>query len=93
MIRRFIKKSKTYKPDTSHLHQLIYYFIKKNLKLKDSVVHFFTSLLINSFNLLVFILATNFVYNSKILVFTVIVNICIYISLYVYLKKKYQMDN
>ena len=93
MIRRFIKKSKTYKPDTSHLHQLIYYFIKKNLKLKDSVVHFFTSLLINSFNLLVFIFATNFVYNSKILVFTVIVNICIYISLYVYLKKKYQMDN
>ena len=93
MIRRFIKKSKTYKPDTSHLHQLIYYFIKKNLKHKDSVVHFFTSLLINSFNLLVFIFATNFVYNSKILVFTVIVNICIYISLYVYLKKKYQMDN
>ena len=93
MIRRFIKKSKTYKPDTSHLHQLIYYFIKKNLKHKDSVVHFFTSILINSFNLLVFIFATNFVYNSKILVFTVIVNICIYISLYVYLKKKYQMDN
>ena len=29
MIRRFVKKSKTYKPDTRHLHQLIYYFIKK----------------------------------------------------------------
>mgnify|MGYP001494375022 CR=1 FL=1 len=93
MIRRFINKSKTYKPDTSHLHQLIYYFIKKNLKFKDTVIHFFTSLLINSFNLLVFIFAANFVYSSKIIVFTVIANMCIYISLYVLLKKKYQMDN
>ena len=31
MIRRFKNKSKTYKPDSNHLHQFIYDFIKKFL--------------------------------------------------------------
>ncbi len=87
MIRRYITKSETYKPDTNHLHQLIYYFLKKSLDLKDSVIHFLTSLFINSFNLLVFIYAINFIYSSKMLILTIIVNIFTYISLYVFLKK------
>ena len=93
MIRRLIMKSETHKPDTNHLHQLMYYFIKKNFKLRHSVIHFSTSLFINSFNLLVFIFAINFIYSSKVLIFTIIANIFIYISLYVFLKKKNHMEN
>ena len=32
MIRRFLKKKETYKPDTEHLHQLFYKLISKHLK-------------------------------------------------------------
>ena len=92
MIRRLIKKSETYKPDTNHLHQLIYYFIKKNLNFRDPVIHFSISFFINSFNLLVFIFATNFIYSSKILIFIILANIFAYISLYVFLKKKMKSE-
>ena len=40
MVRRFIDKSETYKPDTSHLHQVVYYFIKK-IGYKTSIIHFY----------------------------------------------------
>ena len=94
MIRRFINKSETYKPDTSHLHQLVYYFIKKKkFTYKNSIIHFITSLLINSYNLFIFIFATYFIYNSKVLILMIMINIFIYVLLYVFLKKKYQMDN
>ncbi|WP_075534807.1 hypothetical protein [Candidatus Pelagibacter communis] len=94
MIRRFIDKSETYKPDTSHLHQLVYYFIKKNkFSYKNSIIHFITSLLINSYNLFIFIFAMHFIYNSKVLILMIMTNIFIYVLLYIFLKKKYQMDN
>ena len=67
MIRRFIDKSETYMPDTSHLHQVVYYFIKKKkFGYKNSIIHFITSLLINSYNLFIFIFAMQFIYNSKV---------------------------
>ena len=94
MIRRFIDKSETYKPDTIHLHQLVYYFIKKKkFRYENSIIHFITSLLINSYNLFIFIFAMHFIYNSKVLILMIMTNIFIYVLLYVFLKKKYQMDN
>lgn len=93
MIRRFIEKSETYMPDTNHLHQLIYFFIKKiKLNYKNSIIHLITSLLINSYNLFTFIFATYFIYNSKMLIFIIMTNIFIYILLYAFLKKKYQIN-
>ena len=90
MIRRFKNKSKTYKPDSNHLHQFIYDFIKKNSNSKDNVVHFYTSILINSYNLLIFIFAINFIYSSKALVLIIILNIFVYILSYVFFEKKCQ---
>ena len=92
MIRRFKNKSKTYKPDSNHLHQFIYDFIKKNSNSKDNVVHFYTSILINSYNLLIFIFAINFIYSSKALILIIILNIFVYILSYVFFEKKYQRN-
>ena len=92
MIRRFKNKSKTYKPDSNHLHQFIYDFIKKNSYSKDNVVHFYTSILINSYNLLIFIFAINFIYSSKALILIIILNIFVYILSYVFFEKKYQRN-
>ena len=92
MIRRFKNKSKTYKPDSNHLHQFIYDFIKKNSNSKDNLVHFYTSILINSYNLLIFIFAINFIYSSKALILIIILNIFVYILSYVFFEKKYQRN-
>ena len=93
MIRRYKDKTKTYKPDTSHLHQFIYNFIKKKFNFNNNVIHFSTSTIINSYNLLVFIIAINFIYSSKMLILIIVLNIFVYISAYIFFKKKYQRDN
>ena len=93
MIRRFQNKSKTYKPDSNHLHQFIYGFIKKNSCSKDNIIHFYTTILINSYNLLIFIFAKNFIYSSTALILIIILNIFVYILSYVFFKKKYQRSH
>ena len=93
MIRRFKNKSKTYKPDSNHLHQFIYGFIKKNSSSKDNIIHFYTTILINSYNLLIFIFAKNFIYSSTALILIIILNIFVYILSYVFFKKKYQRSH
>ena len=91
MIRRSIYNSKTYKPDVNHLHQFIYSFIKSKNN-NNLICHILTSISINLYNLIIFILAKNFIYDSEILITILIVNISIYLILYKVLKnmkKKY----
>ena len=88
MIRRSSNENKTYEPDTNHLHHLIYRKLKYYLKFKNNLsVHFLSSLLINFYNLICFLVSTKYIYNSKILVFLIILNIFIYVSTYNLLKK------
>ena len=89
MIRRLLKKIKTYEPDTSHLHHLVYSKIKKYFKIKNNnISHLFTNIVINIYNLLCFYISTKYIYSSKILVTIFLVNIFVYVSSYKYLKKK-----
>tara|TARA_Y100000768_G_C23437390_1_gene433351 strand:- start:223 stop:492 length:270 start_codon:yes stop_codon:yes gene_type:complete len=88
MIRRLFKKAKTYKPDTHHLHQLIYKFILKNFKIKNKLIgHIITSSSINLFNLITILIAANFIYDSAILLFILLVNILFYFLIFSFLKK------
>ena len=82
MIRRFIYKSKTYKPDSLHLHQFIYNLIKSKINSNDLICHLCTSLSINIYNLISFIIATNFIYKSEILILILIVNLIVYLIVY-----------
>ena len=93
MIRRFKYKSKTYKPDSLHLHQFIYNFIRIKIKNNGLICHFITSSSINFYNLIIFILAKNFIYNSKILISILVLNIIFYLLLYSFLKKNYGINN
>ena len=89
MIRRFFKKIKTYEPDTTHLHHLVYSKIKIYFKIKkNNISHLLTNILINFYNLLCFYISTKYIYSSKILVTIFLINILVYISSYNYLKKK-----
>ena len=92
MIRRSLKAMKTYKPDNFHLHQLIYTFVKIKLNLKNNlIVHFFTSLAINLYNLVIFLIALNYRYDSKIIIYLILFNLIIYASFYKILYKIYKI--
>ena len=89
MIRRFLKKKETYKPDTKHLHQLFYKFISKNFKIKNKLAeHFIVSLGINLYNLFSILISVNFIYNSEVLILILFTNIFFYISIFYFLKRK-----
>jgi len=89
MIRRSLKDIKTYKPDTFHLHQLVYSFFKTKLKSNNNLMfHIYTSFIINLYNLIIFTFAVNFVYESEILISIIVINIIVYLSSYYFLKNK-----
>jgi len=89
MIRRNLKKNKTYKPDTIHLHQLVFSLINKRFKLKNNLFnHFLTTLTINLYNFLIFLFSIKYIFNSEMLVGILFFNIISYLSVYYSLKKK-----
>ncbi len=88
MIRRALNKIKTYEPDTAHIHQLIFKKVKKKFnRYNNLTIHFLTNSMINLYNLGCFMIASNFIYNSEIIILIIFVNISFYIVLYKYLKK------
>ncbi len=89
MVRRFKNKSKAYKPDVLHLHQLVYFFYKNKFKTqKAQIIHFISSFSINFYNFFILIYATKFVYDSKFLILLLLTNIAVYLSFYFFLKKQ-----
>ena len=94
IIRRFLKATKTYKPDNFHLHQLIYSFVKKKLNFKNNlIIHFLTSSSINLYNLAIFLVALNNIYDSKIIIYLIIFNLVIYTSFYKIFYKFHKLIN
>ena len=88
IIRRLFQKNQTYKPDTIHLHQLIYKKIKTNFDIKnDPIIHLITMIIINLYNLMCFFISTKYIYFSEILIIIFTFNILVYIVLYNLLKR------
>lgn len=89
MTRRFLKKKNSYLPDTEHLHQIIYLAIKSKYNFKEKLNHIITSILIISFNLIIFTVAMNFIFSTKVISFLILFNLFCYVLIYFYLKKIY----
>ena len=88
IIRRYFQKLKTYNPDITHLHHLVYKKIKTYFKIKnDSISHFISAIIINFYNLLCFNISIKFIYSSSTLIIIFFINILVYIISYHYLKK------
>lgn len=88
IIRRSFTKMKTYNPDTTHLHQIIYKKISVNFKIENNLIaHFISTFTINFYNLICFFITIKYIYNSDILIFILSLNIIIYIFIYNFLKK------
>ena len=82
MIRKKISKKSVMKPDVDHLHQLIFFFTKKEFKLKIISANLLSANIINIYNLLIFCVAINFISNSKMQGIFIILNLIIYTVIY-----------
>ena len=82
-----IKKSPL-KPDFKHLHQLIYLNLKKKYSKNITHVNNLTGLIINLYNLTIFLIGINFYQNSQMLILIIIFNITLYLKIYFSLSKR-----
>ncbi len=82
IIRKRILNRSTMKPDSNHLHQLIFYFLKKKFTMKTIYANLLAANLINLFNLLIFFLSVNFISKTKIIIFFIMLNLIVYTVIY-----------
>jgi len=87
IIRKKLQKISPSKPDNKHLHHILFVFFKKLFKLDKKITNTLTGIIISIFNLFIFILATYYHSNTKILVLILILNVSIYTILYFTLRK------
>ena len=69
-------------PDTNHLHQIIFLYLKKNLTIKSVYLNTATGMIINIYNLICIAIATQFYNHTKTQILIITVNIIVYIFLY-----------
>jgi len=83
IIRKYRYKKSPIKPDTNHLHQLLFYYLNKKIKFKNKLIcNNFSSLIINFYNLIVFLFGFNQLTKTNIQVFLILINILIYLIIY-----------
>ena len=74
-------------PDTNHLHQLVFFHLKQIFDSNNFYVNTLTGLLINLYNFLSIMLATQFYNNTQVQILIIIFNLFFYIFAYLRLKK------
>ena len=75
-------------PDKKHLHHYIYYYLGNKFgKLNKKIVNSMTGLIILSYNTLYFLIIKKYYYFTVGLIISVIINIFIYLMIYIYLNK------
>ena len=69
-------------PDTNHLHQIIFLYLKKNFNIKSIYLNTATGTIINIYNLISIAIATHFYSHTKTQILIITFNIIVYIYLY-----------
>ena len=69
-------------PDTNHLHQIIFLYLKKNFNIKNIYLNTATGTIINTYNLICIAIATQFYSHTKTQILIITFNIIVYIYLY-----------
>jgi UDP-N-acetylmuramyl pentapeptide phosphotransferase/UDP-N-acetylglucosamine-1-phosphate transferase len=69
-------------PDTNHLHQIIFLYLKKNFNIKNIYLNTATGTIINIYNLICIAIATQFYSHTKMQILIITFNIIVYIFLY-----------
>lgn len=87
IIRKKLQKISPSEPDNKHLHQMLFVFFKKLFKFNKKLLNTLTGIIIGIFNLFIFLLATYYHSNTKVLVSILIANASLYTILYFRLRK------
>ena len=88
ILRKFNINKSPLKPDNKHMHQIIYLYLKTKYKLNKNSANNFSSLLINSFNLLIIYLGS-LKYNHSLIQLSLITAFSlIYVYFYIRIIKK-----
>jgi len=69
-------------PDTNHLHQIIFLYLKKNFNIKSIYLNTMTGMIINIYNLTCIVIATKFYSHTKTQILIITVNIIVYLFFY-----------
>ena len=69
-------------PDTNHLHQLIFYFLKKKLRLNKLTINIISANLINIYNLIIFYVSFTYFNYTKLMIVFILFNTCMYTLVY-----------
>ena len=87
ILKRLYFKKKSYLPDNTHLHHKIFLFLSKISFLKKNYLNTATGLLINFYNFLVFVVASQDIFYTKFQLKIILFNVIFYLSVYYYLSK------
>ncbi len=82
ILRKKNLSSSPLNPDTNHLHQIIFLYLKKNFNIKSIYLNTATGTIINFYNLICITIATQFYSHTKTQILIIIFNIIVYIFLY-----------
>ena len=82
ILRKFQLKKSPIKPDSNHLHQLLFFYLKKKYKLKSIFANNYSSLIILLYNLIIFSVGIQKITNTQHQIILLILNILIYCATY-----------
>ena len=82
ILRKSRFKKSPISPDEKHLHQLIFYFINKKLKLKNIYLNNLSSCLINFYNLIIFSFGSIYIHHTQYQIMLIVFNIFFYMTVY-----------
>ncbi len=93
LIRKIKSKYSPLKPDTSHFHQLFFYFLLKKINLSKSFLNSITGLSISIFNGIILYFASIFIYNTKFQVILLFLSLTTYLITYLMLMRYKILSN
>tara|TARA_A100001015_G_scaffold276568_1_gene334896 strand:- start:1197 stop:1997 length:801 start_codon:yes stop_codon:yes gene_type:complete len=79
--KNFVKKSPM-SPDTNHLHQLIFLYIKKKFQINLYYSNIISANIINLYNAVIFLISINYISNSQVQIFLILLNLFLYTVIY-----------
>jgi len=82
IIRKNIVKKSPMSPDTNHLHQLIFLYIKKKFQINLYYSNIISANIINLYNAVIFLISINYISNSQVQIFLILLNLFLYTAIY-----------
>jgi len=82
MLRKKILNRSSMKPDSNHLHQLIFFSLKKKFKNQKKTSNFLSANIINVYNLMIILISIKFISQSQIQIILIMTNLIVYTFTY-----------